>query len=306
MRRTLPRTAAALGIIAVIAVRLAAQGGPPPAAPQAPPGRAGGAPQGGGGGRGATYPAQQRAPGDPAVVARGKTLYGINCASCHGPDARGGDQGGPNLLRSQLVLNDQHGELIIPIVHGARQANGMDPINMPDADIVAVAEFVHSLAAIGRNAPPPVLNVLVGSATAGQTYFAAKCGTCHSVTGDLKGIGTRIADAKTLQNFWISGGAGGGRGGGGGGGAAPAPANPQVTTVTVTMPSGQKVEGQLGRIDDFTVSLTLPDGTLRTFRRDGEVPKVEVHDPLDAHKKLLPVYTDKDIHDVTAYLVTIK
>jgi len=306
MRRTLPRTAAALGIIAVIAVRLAAQGGPPPAAPQAPPGRAGGAPQGGGGGRGATYPAQQRAPGDPAVVARGKTLYGINCASCHGHDARGGDQGGPNLLRSQLVLNDQHGELIIPIVHGARQANGMDPINMPDADIVAVAEFVHSLAAIGRNAPPPVLNVLVGSATAGQTYFAAKCGTCHSVTGDLKGIGTRIADAKTLQNFWISGGAGGGRGGGGGGGAAPAPANPQVTTVTVTMPSGQKVEGQLGRIDDFTVSLTQPDGTLRTFRRDGEVPKVEVHDPLDAHKKLLPVYTDKDIHDVTAYLVTIK
>ena len=78
------------------------------------------------------------------------------------------------------------------------------------------------------------------------------------------------------------------------------------TTVTVTTASGQKVEGRLVRIDDFMVTLTDADGTPRTFRRDGDVPKVEVHDPMKPHRDLLPVYTDKDIHDVTAYLVTVK
>jgi cytochrome c oxidase cbb3-type subunit 3 len=295
--------------LSLLITHIAAQGGAPqaPAPTGAPAGQGGRGGAGGqGGGRAATFPAQQRTLAAPDVIARGKIIYGINCASCHGPDARGGDQGGPNLLRSQLVLNDQHGELIIPIVQGSRQNAGMDAINMPDKDIADVAEFIHSLSAAGRGGTQPVvLNVLVGNATAGQAYFAAKCGPCHSVTGDLKGIATRIPDPKTLQNFWVSGGAGGGRGGGGGG-AAPEAANPQVTMVTVTLASGPKVEGRLIRADDFSVSLVQADGSSRTFRRDGDVPKVEIHDPLEPHKKLLPVYTDKDIHDVTAFLVTLK
>ena len=79
-----------------------------------------------------------------------------------------------------------------------------------------------------------------------------------------------------------------------------------TVTVTVTLPSGENVEGRLVRIDDFMVTVALADGTLRTFRRDGDVPKVEVHDPMQAHRDLLTVYTDKDIHDLTAYLVTLK
>jgi cytochrome c oxidase cbb3-type subunit 3 len=77
-------------------------------------------------------------------------------------------------------------------------------------------------------------------------------------------------------------------------------------TVTVTPPNGQAVEGRLGRIDDFIVTLTMADGTPRSFRRDGDVPKVVINDPLAPHKKLLPTYTDTDIHNVTAYLATIK
>jgi hypothetical protein len=77
-------------------------------------------------------------------------------------------------------------------------------------------------------------------------------------------------------------------------------------TVTVTLQNGDKVSGDLGRIDDFIVTLTQPDGATRSIRREGDMPKVEVHDPLKPHKELLPVYTDKNIHDVTAYLVTIK
>ena len=299
--------AAAMLLMMCIAVRLAAQG--PPAAPpagQGPPGQ-------GGRGRGqATFPAQQRPPGDPALIARGKTLFEINCRLCHGADLRGGDMGGVNLLRSNLVLTDQHGELILPVVHGGRQNPGMPPMppfpQIVDDDVKAIAEYIHSVAATmrGQGNPPPgsepvVLNILVGDATAGKAYFGTKCASCHSATGDLQGIGMRYADPVQLQNSWVAGGAGGGRGGRGGGAAGVS-----GVTVTVTTPSGQKLEGQLDRIDDFIVVLTPADGVQRSVRRTGDVPKVEIHDPLEGHRKLLTEYTDKDIHDVTAYLVTLK
>src|SRR5439155_21890853 len=104
-----------------------------------------------------------------------------------------------------------------------------------------------------------------------------------------------------LQSLWVSGG-----GGRGGRGAAPGASSARTVTVTVTPASDEKVEGRLVRIDDFLVTVGLPDGTLRTFRRDGDVPKVEVHDPMKPHRDLLALYTDKDMHDVTAYLVTLK
>ena len=76
--------------------------------------------------------------------------------------------------------------------------------------------------------------------------------------------------------------------------------------VTVTPASGPTVEGRLDRIDDFSVTLVLADGTRRTFRRSGDIPRVEITDPLAAHKAMLQTYTDRDMHNVTAYLVTLK
>jgi cytochrome c oxidase cbb3-type subunit 3 len=237
------------------------------------------------------------------VIARGKAVYGVNCAACHGGDLRGGDQGGPSLLRSLVALSDQHGELIAPIVRGARQDKGMPGFNLNDSDVTAISEYIHSvLAMVGSQARPPgaadpgSLNVLVGSASAGQVYFQAKCSRCHSVTGDLKGIASKYSDPRTLQNTWVSGG--GGRGGRGGGPTKPTP-------VTVTLSNGQKLEGTLIRKDDFIVTLTLADGTRKSITRNGEVPKVEVQDPDEAHKKLVPTLEDKDMHDVTAYLATV-
>src|SRR5262245_32370572 len=98
------------------------------------PQRGGRGGRGGGGGGGNTFPAQQRALADAATIERGKTLFSIHCSGCHGPDLRGGDAGGPNLLRSQIILNDQHGELIRPIVYGSRKP-AMAPINIPETDV---------------------------------------------------------------------------------------------------------------------------------------------------------------------------
>ncbi len=165
------------------------------------------------------------APADPAVVARGKAVYDINCALCHGEDARGGDNG-PNLIRGAVVMNDQNGELIGPVLQDGRAAEGMPKFDFTAAQVSDISAFLHSFRVggydISRNRPP---SIVVGDAKAGEAYFNAKCGSCHSATGDLKGIATRIADARTLQQRWLMP-AGGGRGGGQ---AAPA-------TVTVTLP----------------------------------------------------------------------
>jgi cytochrome c oxidase cbb3-type subunit 3 len=280
-----------------------AQGTPP----------AGGA-QGFGGGRrgaGGFVPGQSRPAGDPAQIERGKTLYGINCTGCHGADLRGGDLGGPNLLRSQLALSDHDGENIIPVIKGSRQSGGMPAIPMSDPDAQAVSAYIRSvLETIGRQGTPPssgpgAPSILVGNAAEGQAFFAAKCASCHSVTGDLQGVATRIGDPKVLQNMWVSGGGRGGRGGGRRGAAASGAANARIPTAVITLPN-EKIEGRLVRIDDFLVTVELADGTTRTVRRAGDTPKVEVHDPMKGHMDLLRVYTDKDIHDVTAYLVTLK
>jgi cytochrome c oxidase cbb3-type subunit 3 len=316
-----PRTslvAASALMLASLAVQIAAQAPQPPPAPggQPPVAPAGQGPPGGQGGRGrgaATFPAQQRPPGDPAMIARGEQLYAATCRACHGPDLRGGDMGGPNLLRSQLVLNDQDGELIQPVVQSGRANPGMPvmpPLNIPPNDVKAIAAYIHSVAATarGQGAPPPgppvELNILVGDAAAGKAYFAAKCSSCHSATGDLAGLAARVSSPTDLQNLWVGGG-GGGRGGRGAG-AAGSGSGPREVTAAITQPSGEKVEGRLVRIDDFIVVIGMPDGSTRSFRRDGDVPKVQVSDPLEGHKKLLLSYTDKDMHDVTAYLVTLK
>jgi cytochrome c oxidase cbb3-type subunit 3 len=289
---------------------------PPPGAAAAQPGGRGGAQRGGGGGqgRGPNFPQQQRTLADAAVLARGKGLFESTCAACHGIDLRGGQQGGPNLLRSQIVLLDKAGELIGQVVTAGRPnpagaATPMPAFPLAPDDIKAIAEYLHSVAArAGNQGRPPVdtnvapERVLVGDAAAGQVYFAARCSTCHSVGGDLRGIAARASDPRELQNLWVSGG-GGGRGGRG---RAGADSTREAATAKVTPGSGAVVEGRLVRVDDFVVTLVQEDGTRRTFARHGAEPKVEVHDPADAHRTLVPTLSDTDMHNVTAYLWTIK
>ncbi len=270
-----------------------------------PPGGPGG-PGGGQRRQGGFVPGQQRPTGDPAAIARGNSIYGVSCRGCHGADLRGGDMGGPNLLRSMLALSDRDGEKIVPVIQGSMQSTGMPAIKMSEDDAKATAAYVRSVLAMigGQGKPPSSLEpptILVGNAAEGKAYFATKCASCHQADGDLKGLATRIKDEKQLQNVWVGGGARGRFG------PAPAASSARRTvTVTVTPTTGPKIEGRLVRIDDFLLTVALADGSVRTIRRDGDTPKVDVHDPLAQHKELLIQYTDKNMHDVTAYLVTLK
>jgi mono/diheme cytochrome c family protein len=261
-------------------------------------------PQGGGRGRGAApitprtaYP--ERPPGDPTAIERGKALYGVNCQFCHGADTRGGDSG-PSLLRSAVVLDDQHGELMAPVIQNGRPDRGMPKFAFSREQVSDVAAFIHTFKAAGYDeSRMKPASIIVGDAKAGEAFFTARCAACHSTTGDLRGLATKIPDERMLQQTWLMPGTGGGRGG-------PPPVTLKPVTVTVTLPSGEKIDGTLDRLDDFVVGLTTADGVHRSFRSVGDTPKVEVHDPLQPHRDLLRTYTDADIHNVTAYLVTLK
>jgi cytochrome c oxidase cbb3-type subunit 3 len=284
----------------LLASQLISQTPPPAPGPQQGGGRAG---RGGRAG-GFTQFTRQLAPQD--VLARGKSLYEANCASCHAADFRGTDKG-VNILRSGTALDDKHGELI-----GKQLAAHKPPVNLVEADTVATAEYIHSVLATsgGQGSPPgrnPTglnLNILVGDANAGQAYFGQHCASCHSATGDLKGIASKYADdPRGLQGNWVAGTpAGVFRGGRGGGAGIGQPA-------TVTLANGQKVQGKLVKKTDFLVVITLADGSRQSYARENGIPAVDVTDPQAAHKKMVLEMDDpdnKNMHDVTAYLATLK
>jgi len=235
---------------------------------------------------------------DQAAVERGRSTFSTNCAFCHGADIRGGD-GGPSLLRSSLVLDDKNGELIGPVIRAGRLDRGMPAFAMTTEQISDLAAFMHSFRVAGYDASRDrPASVVVGDAATGERYFTETCATCHSVTGDLQGIATRFSDPRLLQQSWLMPGSVVGRG-------APPPARPRPPTATVTLPSGEKIQGQVERVDDFVVSLKTSDGGRRSFRVARGV-QISIADPLQPHRDLLRRYKDADIHNVTAYLSTLK
>ena len=237
---------------------------------------------------------------DPAAVERGAKAYAAQCAGCHGRTARG-NPGAPDLIRSVIVLTDEKGILISPILHNGRPDQGMPKPNLTEQQISDLVAWLHvQTYAAGHRNTYAFQDVVTGDAKKGEAYFNGEggCNQCHSPTGDLAGIARRY-DSMALQQRWL-----GPRGGGGRGGASVTARN--AITVKVTPPSGQTVSGRLDRIDDFSVSLWDESGKYRSFFRESNVPKVEVTDPLRAHLELLPKYKDSDIHNLTAYLVTLK
>jgi cytochrome c oxidase cbb3-type subunit 3 len=239
---------------------------------------------------------------DPAAVDRGGKDFQKNCAGCHGTAAKGGP-GAPDLIRSLLVLDDEKGNLIAPVIREGRPDKGMPKLNLSEAEISDIVAWLHVRTyAAGHRTTYSFGNVITGDAAKGKAYFEGdgKCSTCHSVTGDLAGIGKKY-DPISLQGRWIQPreNARGGRGG------AKKSASAQPT-VTVTDSSGNQVSGTLDHVDDFTVSLRDAKGQFHSFSRNGDSPQVVVKDPLQGHLELLPKYTDADIHNITAYLVTLK
>lgn len=261
------------------------------------------------GGIGAPGPADRQIV-DTTAADRGRTVYIAECITCHGPKARGAsdavpeNQKGSDLVRSLTLLHDRYGNTLGPFLKKGHPMQSGRASALTTAELLDLSHFLHQrLNDTLRSGPfSQILNVLTGDAAAGAAYFngAGKCSGCHSPTGDLAGIAKKYDPPALQQQFVFP--RGGGRGGRGGRGPS-APSKP--VTVTVTLPSGTVINGVLIELDDFNVSLRDSAGEYKSLKRTAGL-KIEKHDPYQAHIDLLDQITDKNIHDVVAYLETLK
>ena len=247
---------------------------------------------GGGPGSGIEAGAKDKHIVDTDAAGRGRKIWAAQCINCHGTQARGSDKG-PNLIRSERVLHDRYGNEIGPFLSKGHPASA----EWKPAQIAEVSHFIHEQVYDTLRSAPTFgpHDIVTGDAKAGAAFFSGegKCSTCHSPTGDLAGIASRY-DAAALQGRFLSPRAAG-RGG-----------RPrQQVTLTVTPPSGPEVTGTPVVFDDFTVSIRDAAGDYHAWTRTPAL-KVVRNDPYAMHDELLEKYTDKNMHDIVAYLVTLK
>ena len=80
-----------------------------------------------------------------------------------------------------------------------------------------------------------------------------------------------------------------------------APAPPKLT---VTLSTGEVVSGPQVSRDEFTIALRDAAGTTRSWPVTDV--KFTIDDPVSAHYEQLGKYTDTDMHNVHAYLQTLR
>jgi mono/diheme cytochrome c family protein len=237
---------------------------------------------------------------DITAAARGQKVYAAECVTCHGASARGTERG-PNLIRSTRMLRDRYGSAIGPFLKAGHPMQTGSAATLTDAQIADISHFIWDRINNTLRGSPDfdVKNVLTGDPAAGRAYFTGEggCAACHSPTGDLAGYGKRYAPVDIQQRF-VFPSAGGGRGRGGAG------PRPQVT-VTVTLPNRPPVSGTPVSLDDFHVAIRDASGVYHSWVRTPDV-KIVKTDPYAAHVALLDRLTDKAMHDVVAYLESLK
>ena len=225
-----------------------------------------------------------------AALERGGTLFLQQCSFCHGRDAGGGEDG-PDLTRSKLVAGDHGGDQIAPVIRNGRVEHGMPRFNLSDTEIAGLVAFIHAEKAKaesqkGGRRGVDVADLQTGNPAAGKQYFngAGKCASCHSPTGDLAGVAARLEGLRLEERMLYPRGA--------------------KARVTVTLASGQKLAGELAYQDEFTVAMRDSAGHYRSWRTSDV--KFTVDDPAEAHVDLLAKYSDQDIHNLMAYLQTLR
>lgn len=226
---------------------------------------------------------------NPKAAAAGGKIFGQNCSFCHGPEARGAE--GPDLLTSEIVLDDNAGEKIGPVIQHGRPGQGMPAFaSLTKEQRYDIAEFLHEQVEREANRGTyRVLNIVTGNPQAGEQFFkgAGRCNTCHSVTGDLAHIGSNLSPVEIQQDLLYP--------------------RIQDRKVTVTLPNGTKMTGTLTHLDDFNIVFQDAQGDYHSIAMSkGVKVDLDADDKLAFHREMLGKYTDAEMHDLTAYLVSLK
>jgi cytochrome c oxidase cbb3-type subunit III len=227
-------------------------------------------------------------------IQAGELRFSSECGFCHGRDAAGGETG-PDLTRSKLVAEDRRGDKIGPLVRRGRPEEGMPAFSLSGADLAAIVAFIHDQkfkaeALGGGRRSVATEDLATGDAAAGLRYFngAGGCSACHSGTGDLAGIASRYQGLALLRRMLYPG-------------DRPTPARPKVT---LWLPSGGTIVGTLASQDEFTILVLDPSGTRQRYEKTSV--KFQIENPMSAHFDQLAKYTDDDMHNVYAYLLSLR
>jgi cytochrome c oxidase cbb3-type subunit 3 len=243
---------------------------------------------------------------DEAAEQRGKEFFVARCGFCHGSNARGG-AGGSDLTRAVIVQEDEDGKQLGEFLKVGRPERNMPKFELTEAEVKDLATFLHaSIYRLSNRGTYQILDIVVGNPKEGEAFFngAGKCVACHSPSGDLRGVGAKYEPA-TLQGRMLM--PRGGRAFGPQGRGAPQYTEASAVKATVTLPSGQTVTGALVRLTDFDVTVyDQQTRQTRSWLRSNDVPKVVLTDPLQAHVDMWRKWTDEGLHDMTAYLATLK
>ena len=227
----------------------------------------------------------------PDLVRKGGALFRQDCSFCHGRDAGGGETG-PDLTRSELVTHDVGGDKIGQVVRNGRPDKGMPRFDRSDEQIASLAAFIHTqqnraqARGVGGRTGVDAADLQTGNAEAGKKYFegAGGCASCHSPSGDLAGIASRLKGLMLEEQMLYP--------------------EHAKSKVAVTLASGQTITGTLAYLDEFTVGLVDSAGWYRSWGTSDVKFKIDA--PANAHVELFPKYTDDDIHNLMAYLQTLR
>lgn len=227
---------------------------------------------------------------DRAAAARGAPLFQQNCGFCHGQQARGAT--GPSLITSDEVLGDDHGERLTPFLKKGRPEKGMPAFaTIPDDQLRDISEFLHlQVEEVANRGRYHVLNILVGNAAKGQTYVKTHCMSCHTAE-TFAHIGSSFHSPEQLQRGWIW------------------PTRREDSSLAITAkvktPDGITMAGRVTQVSDFRITLVDHSGKTHVIEREPGV-EVQIDDPLAAHEAMIMSLTNDDMHNVTAYLATLK
>ncbi len=227
---------------------------------------------------------------DKLAAARGGPVFQQNCAFCHGPQARGAT--GPSLITSDVVLGDDHGEHLAPYVKQGRPDKGMPSFaDIPEAQLKDIAEFLHlQVEAVANRGAYHVLNVVVGDKARGHAYVSAHCLPCHS-DDTFAHIAGKFRSPDQLQRGWIW--------------PSRSSNASAALTATVKTADGAAISGRVTQVSDFRITLVDADGRTHAIERKPGV-EVEIKDPLAPHRQMINTLANDDMHNVTAWLETLK
>jgi cytochrome c oxidase cbb3-type subunit 3 len=225
-----------------------------------------------------------------ATIANGQTLFVQQCGFCHGRDASGGESG-PDLTKSRVVSSDKAGEAIGQVIHNGRPDKGMPSFSLSDSEVTSLVAFIHyqqdqAMSQNGNRKGVSTADLQTGNAEAGKKYFdgAGTCSTCHSATGDLAGIASRLQGLRLEEQMLMPRAA--------------------ASKVTVTTADGKTITGAVAYHDEFTIGLIDQSGGYHSWPTSSV--KYKIDNPTDAHVQLLSKYSDDDIHNLMAYLQTLR